>query len=162
MYEGFTVMTANLEVFVPHLQCTKHFHTQHLSLWTHQFLICKMEVRTVNHRCRCVLRIKWANTSEALRVTADNLCELFSLFEAIMIFPKEQKGFQSLVVCEDGILAWLLGTMGCVIYRQCRNNNQRSQSVLKCFVVIEVSLIYSVMLITAIQQSDSAAAAKSL
>ena len=79
-----------------------------------------------------------------------------------MIFPKEQKGFQSLVVCEDGILAWLLGTMGCVIYRQCRNNNQRSQSVLKCFVVIEVSLIYSVMLITAIQQSDSAAAAKSL
>lgn len=46
---------------------------------------------------------------------ADNQCELFSLFEAIMIFPKEQKGFQSLVVCEDGTLAWVLGTMGRVI-----------------------------------------------
>lgn len=32
-----------------------------------------------------------------------------------MIFPKEQKGFQSLAVCEDGTLAWVLGTMGRVI-----------------------------------------------
>ena len=63
-----------------------------------------MAVRTVSHQRRRVLRSKLVNTCEALRAMADNQYELFSLFEAGMISPKQWKGFQSPVVYEDRTL----------------------------------------------------------